>query len=150
MHDHVSALRAWARGSYPLEAAVELLVRAGSGTLAGRGNPWIAPGERPGSYWLDPSKVTPETTGCLSGGQRRIVAIAASLADGTPVSLYDVVPGLDRDHTDLVLAAVAHANGSHEHTDIQLDDAGRLRVHGSLPSLHPWAPKPGGSGGPRW
>lgn len=58
-----------------------------------------------------------------------------------------LVPGLDRDATAMVLAAVAHANGSHEHSGTPTPDpAARLVETGSgkrfsfalLPSLHPW------------
>ncbi|MCB0912482.1 MAG: hypothetical protein KDB60_12785 [Propionibacteriaceae bacterium] len=41
-------LRAWARGIYPLEAAVELLIRSCGGRFASSGMPWVQPGEEPG------------------------------------------------------------------------------------------------------
>jgi energy-coupling factor transporter ATP-binding protein EcfA2 len=78
----------------------------------------------------------------LSGGEQRLLRIVASLAGGAPVSLADNVPGLDREVTDLVLAAIAHANGSHEHPNIHIDHARGVAVLGGrLPSLHPW-PEP--------
>lgn len=40
----------------------------------------------------------------------------------------------------LVLAAMAHANGSHEHVNIRMDhDCGVSVLDGRLPSLHPLA-----------
>jgi len=43
---------------------------------------------------------------------------AASLSElGVPVDLADAVTGLDRHNLALVLAALSHANGSHEHKD---------------------------------
>jgi hypothetical protein len=49
----------------------------------------------------------------LSSGERRIVRIAASLAAGHPVSLRDVLPGLDPCNLHLVTVAVRRAAGQH-------------------------------------
>jgi hypothetical protein len=46
-----------------------------------------------------------------SGGERRILRLAASLAAGTPVCLDDALPGIDDRHACLVVQAVAHASG---------------------------------------
>jgi hypothetical protein len=48
-----------------------------------------------------------------SSGEQRIVRIAASLAAGHPVSLRDVIPGLDQRNLDLVITAIRHAAGHH-------------------------------------
>ena len=48
-----------------------------------------------------------------SGGEKRIARIAASLAVGHPVSLRDVIPGLDQRNLDLVIIAIRHAAGQH-------------------------------------
>jgi hypothetical protein len=138
-----AGLRAWAKGLYPLEAAVELLVRTSDGRFANPGYPWIQPCDQPGWWWLDHQAITDDTLCALSGGEQRILRIVASLAGGTPVNLYADLPGLDRDRMSLVLAAMAHANGSHEHADIHIDhDRGGVAVlNGRLPSLHSW-PEP--------
>jgi hypothetical protein len=47
----------------------------------------------------------------LSGGERRILNIAASLAAGTQISLRDTLPGLDNRNLDLVTTAIRHAAG---------------------------------------
>jgi hypothetical protein len=47
-----------------------------------------------------------------------VLLIAASLADGQPVDLGDAVSDLDRRSLCLVLAAISHAGGSHEHTEV--------------------------------
>ena len=134
-----AGLRAWAKGLYPLEAAVELLVRVAGGRFAKPGNPWIQPCDQPGWWWLDASQINEDNLAALSGGERRMLRIAASLAGGEPVNLSRVLPGLDREAMALVLAAMAHANGSHDHTDIRIDHERRVAVlHGRLPSLHPW------------
>jgi hypothetical protein len=46
-----------------------------------------------------------------SGGEKRTMRIAASLAAGHPVSLRDAIPGLDHRNTSLVIKAVLHAAG---------------------------------------
>ena len=117
-------LRQWAKGLYPLEAGVELLIRGCDGRFARSGYPWVLPTEN-GSWYLDPEAITEDTIGGVSGGERRLLVIAASLLGGEPVNLYEEIPGLDRDHLQLVLAAIAHANGSQEHSGLVTDDTGR-------------------------
>jgi hypothetical protein len=133
--DRPGGLRAWAKGLYPTEAAAELLIRALDGRLLN--GPWIEPtgGDM---YWFDADHV--DDGGYLSGGEQRILRIAASLASSSyQISLSDQLSGLDRKTLALVLAAVAHANGSHEHADIMIDaEAGVARNLGRLPSLYPW------------
>jgi hypothetical protein len=46
-----------------------------------------------------------------------MLLIAASIAGGIPVSLYDVLPGIDRRNASLVVGAVAHAAG---HADVEM------------------------------
>jgi hypothetical protein len=46
-----------------------------------------------------------------SGSERRMLRIAASLADGIPVDLRDALTGLDARNTDLVRDAVTRATG---------------------------------------
>ncbi len=66
------------------------------------------------------------------------MSIACSLIDGSPVDLSDAIPGLDRRGTILVLAAMAHANGSHEHSGITFDDDGAPVGFYPETSLYPW------------
>lgn len=108
--DTAEGLRRWAKGLYPHEAAVELLIRfSGGRLLAGE---WIEPIED-GFVRFDVERVS--EAGYLSGGERRVLEIAASLVGSRhEVALTDVLPGLDRAALELVLAAVAHAAGSHE------------------------------------
>jgi hypothetical protein len=126
------ALRAWAKGIYPTEAATELLIRSNA---ARQGDPWVRPGDDPGWWWVDfeaLARVLNEGSHHYSGGERRILSIAASLGSCTPdgFDLGDALSGLDREHLALVVAAAAHAGGSH-------DDMSML--HGApLPSLFPW------------
>lgn len=102
------ALRQWARGDLGLEAAVELLVTAcGDALLDG---PWIRHEDqlRP---WFDPDLAEAEA-GHLSGGQRRVLAIATSLASRNhPVDLGDAVTGIDPRALQCVMSALTHAGG---------------------------------------
>jgi hypothetical protein len=49
-----------------------------------------------------------------SGGERRMLRLAASIAGGVPVSLYDTLPGLDRRNTSLLIRAIWRAAGQTE------------------------------------
>jgi hypothetical protein len=128
---------------YTIEAATELLLRGFGGKFAAPGNPWVHTSAEPqGSgqvrAWIDFAAI-PEEVGPLSGGERRFLMLAASLAEDVPVVLGDLVSGLDRENRDLVLAAIAHAGGSHQHSDIRIHDDGSMtRGKGYLDSLHPW------------
>ena len=109
---HHAQLRAWAKGIYGLEAATELLIRGFDGRFADPGRPWVQPTES--GRWVDFDAI-PALMGALSGGEQRFLRIAASLSDGdTTVNLGYALAGLDRQHIHLVLAAVAHASGTHE------------------------------------
>jgi hypothetical protein len=46
-----------------------------------------------------------------SGGEARLLRIAASLAQGTPVDLRDAMTGLDHTNTTLVAKAITQAAG---------------------------------------
>jgi hypothetical protein len=130
---------------YTIEAATELLIRAFGGKFAAPGNPWVhtsAGPQGPGqvSAWIDFAAI-PDETGVLSGGERRFLLLAASLAEDVPVVLGDLVPGLDRENLDLMLAAIAHAGGSHQHSDVRFSaDVAMSLGKGYLDSLHPWPP----------
>lgn len=100
-------LRSWARGLRTLEAAVELLINALGGRLLH--GPWIRQGDS--GCWFD-AEVAAAESGYLSGGERRVLAVAMSLASSDhPVDLGDAVTGIDLDTLDLVLIALAHAGG---------------------------------------
>ena len=57
--------------------------------------------------------VTALELGCLhaTGSERAVLLIAASLAEGTPVSLRDCLGSLDRRNIALVTDAITAANG---------------------------------------
>ena len=99
-----TALRACARGIYPVEAGIDLLIGHGSWLDRDDFTRHITTAEhgRPGSKaahaaidWT--AAATALDTGTLpcSGGERRIFRLAASLAAGLPVNLRDALTGLD-------------------------------------------------------
>lgn len=142
---HVEDLRAWAKGSYTTGAATELLIRAFGGRFAAVGQPWVtAAGTSPEGHqehaWINFAELAEEAdSGAFSGGERRFLLLTASLAEDVPVVLGDLVAGLDRENLNLVLAAIAHAGGSHEHSNIRVNDGGTLtRGQGYLDPLHSW------------
>jgi hypothetical protein len=65
-------------------------------------------------------------TGVLpcSGGEGRMLRIAASIAEGVPVDLREAVTGLDENNAVLAVAAVLHAAG---HRDLRVPAGGERR-----------------------
>jgi hypothetical protein len=116
--DLAAALHACAAGLYPLEAGVALL--AGNGTFLHRDDfttRFITCGTSDGTpmaaiRW--DAAITALASGDLpcSGGERRILQLAASLAGGIPVDLRDAATGLDDHNTALLLTAIRHATGN--------------------------------------
>jgi hypothetical protein len=130
--DTTIALRSWARGLFGLEAAVEVLLRAMGGRFADPGWPWIRfDGYR---LWLDPDRFHP-TAATLPRREAALLAIVDALASGHPIRhLADLLAEFDRDTLVLVLAAFAHAGGSHTHTrlDTGTDGSRHLSLLGPI------------------
>jgi hypothetical protein len=111
-----AALRACAAGFYPAEAAAELLICHAS---------WLYRDDFRDGYvdvgtsittmaaidW--PAAITALDNGGLpcSGGERRVLRLAASLADGIPVNLRDAFTGMDPANVDSAVQAMLHAAG---------------------------------------
>jgi hypothetical protein len=112
------ALRAGACGIHPLEAGTSLLIDCGSwlhrDDFASR---FITASISDGVTLLATidweTAVTALHAGELpaSGGERRTLLLASSIAGGTLVSLNDALPGIDRRNASLAVRAVAHAAG---------------------------------------
>jgi len=116
-----TALRAAAAGIHPDEAAAGLIISHGTflhredflyhvetAACISDGTPMA---------WIDWDAVIAALDGGrlpASGGEKRIVRIAASLAAGHPVSLRDAIPGLDRQSLELVTTAIRRAAGQCE------------------------------------
>jgi hypothetical protein len=114
-----AALRARAAGLFPEEAGTELLI--GHGGILHRDDftPFVHTGTSISDgttlmAWIDWHAVLSalqhgQLPAC--GGERRILRLAASLAEGFPVSLRDTLPGLDNRNLKLLIAAIRHAAG---------------------------------------
>jgi hypothetical protein len=114
-----AALRACARGVYPLEAGIELLI--GHASWLHR-NDFVDAFLHTDTSIIDgielasidwTGAIAALDTGALpcSGGEQRMLRLAASIAAGTPVSLRESLTGLDHRNTRLVITAVLHASG---------------------------------------
>lgn len=108
--DSAAGLRSWAQGVLPVEAATELLLRAFGGRIARAGYPWVR-GTVGHENWLDWEQMTGPNLDPYSGGERRLLRVAASLGGGLGIDLAEAATGLDPAGIDLVLAAVAHSAG---------------------------------------
>jgi hypothetical protein len=115
-----AALRAAASGIHPLEAGTSLLIDCGC---------WLHREDFTSQFITTATSISDGTTllasidwaaavtaldaGKLpsSGGERRVLRLAASIAGGIPVSLYDDLPGLDQRNASLVINAIQHATG---------------------------------------
>jgi hypothetical protein len=112
-----AALRACAAGIYPVEAGTGLLIEHGTflhrpdfaGQFIEHGNSYGT--EMAAVDW--DAAITALASGSLpsSGGERRILMLAASLAGGIPVDLRDAITGLDDRNIRRLLAAIRHASG---------------------------------------
>jgi hypothetical protein len=115
-----AALRACAGGFHPAEAAAELLIAHAS---------WLCRDDFRDGYvdigasitdgitamaaidW--PGAIAALDTGGLpcSGGERRVLRLAASLAHGIPADLRDAFTGMDTANVDRAVRAMLHASG---------------------------------------
>jgi hypothetical protein len=114
-----AALRARACGELPSEAAVELLLATRcwlrrDDFVAGFVHAW--PGLLGG---IDDAVIDWAAAICAlragqlpsSAGERRVLLLSASLAEGIPVDLRDAITGLDETNLELVVTALLHAGG---------------------------------------
>ena len=146
--DVENALLRAALGDYSDEAAILLLITSGH---------WLPQLQHRGLITLDGNVdgeglwahiAWPDLDGALrigtitgSSSERQVLQAAASIADGHPVDLGDLAAGLDRRALTLVLAAIAHAAGSHEPRSITHAPDGVRHPGDRLPPLVPW-PQP--------
>lgn len=121
-----AAIRAWAKGLYPLEAGAELLIRSGWADRINASG-WVSWSEDEEHAWPKVGEFL-EHSGYLSGGECRQVRLIASFLgqrqglyddgdDGTAGNrtvLENDLPGVDRAFIRLVQSAVGHAAGMHE------------------------------------
>jgi len=113
------ALRTHARGLHPDEAAIEFLI---SHNVFLRRSDFTARFIEPSRHPTDgtpmaaidwPAAITALDYGHLpcSSGEEQILRLAASLAEGLPVSLRDALTSIDRRGINLLIKAVLHTTG---------------------------------------
>jgi hypothetical protein len=119
LEDRAAAVRAWARGWLPTEAAAELLIGHRAWLLredfwrvaaevrweAFRGQDVAAVDFAAASSALEAGLLP------CSPGEREILRIAASVAEGIPVDLREAAFRLDAAGADLAASAIVHAAG---------------------------------------
>ena len=122
-----AALRASAAGIYPSEAGTGLLI--GHDTWLHRDD-FTAAFVHTGTSITDgttemadvdwPAAISALDAGTLpcSGGEQRMLRLAASLAAGTPVNLRDTLTSIDHRNTQLLITAILHATGQRPSPDI--------------------------------
>jgi len=107
-----AALRAGASGLYALEAGTGLIIAHGH--WPGRDDFASFIDHGAGTAAIDwEAAISAVNAGCLpcSGGEQRMLRLAASLAADIPVQLGDAVTGIDQRNTDLLVESVLHASG---------------------------------------
>lgn len=103
MSQHEEQLMKWAEGMPALEAGTWLLIQT---NMAGPGRPWVKRNDA--QSWIDFDAI-PDLSGGMSGGERRLLRIAASLGgDEALTNLGNDLRGLSQ-YTDTVLDALKMA-----------------------------------------
>ena len=149
LDDVESALLRAAVGDYTAEAAILLLANFGHWLPQLKAADLITVEDDPAGgdrwaqiQWEDLPPALAAGTIFGSNGELRVLRAAASIVDGQPLDLGDVASGLDRRGMTLLLAAIAHAGGSHEHREEIFDpDRGITYLGDKVPPLMPWPPR---------
>jgi hypothetical protein len=115
-----AALRACARGLYPAEAGVELLINHATWLRRDdfrnrfiHHNTSITDSRTKLAQIDWPAAITALDHGHLptSSTEQQILRLAASIADGLPVDLRDTLTSLDHHNINLVITAILHTSG---------------------------------------
>jgi hypothetical protein len=110
-----SELRAAAAGIYALEAAAGLIIAHGTWLAREDFACFIDYGDGTAAVDWEAAAATLEAGGLpSSGGERRMLMLAASLAGQAPVILGDAITGIDDTNTGLLVKAVIHASGQRQ------------------------------------
>ncbi len=107
-----AALRAAAEGLYALEAATGLIIAHGTWFARDDFACFIHHGT--GTAAIDwEAAISALDSGELpsSAGEKRMLRLAASLADQAPVRLGDAITGIDECNLSILVTAVLHASG---------------------------------------
>jgi hypothetical protein len=117
VNDLAASLRACAAGLCPVEAGVALLISNGTflhrDDFTSRFISHATSGTTPMAAidWAAATAALHSGELPCSGGERRILQLAASLAEGVPVDLRDTVTGLDDHNAARLLVAIGQAAG---------------------------------------
>ena len=96
-----------AKGYYPAESAALIITQAIRGILPDKLAPAINDHPDVGRAFIDWEHAV-EISGAFSGGERRIINLAASLASPHNINAGDVLSGLDDTNARIVLEGLAH------------------------------------------
>ena len=107
-----AALRAGAEGLYALEAATGLIIAHGTWLERDDFSCFIHHGSVTAAIDWE-AAITALDAGELpsSAGEKRMLRLAASLADQATVSLGDAITGIDGHNVGLLIKSVRHASG---------------------------------------
>jgi hypothetical protein len=118
-HPLHAALHACASGAFPAEAGVGLLISHDTWLHRDDFTGFVHTGvsitdgitKMAQIDW--PAAIAALNAGNLpcSGGERRMLRLAASIADGIPVGLRDTLTGIDDRNVQLLVTAILHASG---------------------------------------
>lgn len=100
-------LTAQAEGTYPSEAAAIILTRAVRGTLPGKLRAAIDDDPAGGYAYVD-WEAAVDLARPFSGGERRLIGLAASLASSHEINAGDTFSSLDDVNATIVLRAIGH------------------------------------------
>jgi hypothetical protein len=108
-------LRAGAAGIYSLEAAAGLIIAHGTWLTRDDFTCLIKHGTGIAAIdWEAAARALETGSLPCSGGERRMLTLASSLAGQAPVILGDAIPGIDDRNVGLLVQAVIHASGQRQ------------------------------------
>jgi hypothetical protein len=128
-----AALRAAAEGIYTLEAATGLIIA--HGTWLGRDDFARFIHHGAGTSAIDwEAAISALDVGALpsSAGEKRMLRLAASLADQALVSLGDAITGIDECNRDILVKAVRHASGRRQFPEAREEARHHLHLPGMM------------------
>jgi hypothetical protein len=107
-----AALRAGSKGLYALEAATGLIIAHGTWLERDDFSCFIRHGAATAAIDWE-AAITALDAGDLpsSAGEKRMLRLAASLADQAHVSLGDAITGIDEHNVGILIKSVSHASG---------------------------------------